>query len=351
LSLGAARAGFNVKCAVEIDKQAVATHTINFPRTGHINRDIHSLSGTKLIEEAGLTPGRVSGLIGGPPCQGFSTIGLRAVADLRNHLLVDFFRLVAEVRPAFFLAENVPGILNERNAAVLREARGRVPKRFVQLEPFLIKASDYGAPTTRTRVFFYGYDPDRVAALTHEDFSPKDADDVRVRAALAGLPAIRSTWQSEEQSWRAVGTLDHSAFADAIANRVPFGVGNKQAIERFNNRREVSGFLGTVHKRSTIKRFDALGPGEADPVSKCTRLDKNGYCPTLRAGTGPERGSYQAIRPVHPRSPRVISPREAARLQGFPDWFQFHPLASNQNVACYKPHIKVSLKGRVVEND
>ncbi|MFX7922723.1 DNA cytosine methyltransferase, partial [Acinetobacter baumannii] len=55
------------------------------------------------------------------------------------------------------------------------------------------------------------------------------------------------------------------------------------------------------------------------------KLDKLGFCPTLRAGTGPERGSYQAVRPIHPTSPRVITPREASRLQGFPDWFQFHP--------------------------
>ena len=55
-----------------------------------------------------------------------------------------------------------------------------------------------------------------------------------------------------------------------------------------------------------------------------SRLDPEGYCRTLLAGTGPERGSYQGLRPIHPHSPRVIAPREAARLQGFPDWFQFH---------------------------
>lgn len=325
LSLGAARAGFDVKCAVEIDKQAVATHTLNFPNAVHVADDVHALSGEKLLKDAGVSRGSLGGLIGGPPCQGFSAIGLRTAADPRNYLLVDFFRLVDEVRPAFFLAENVPGVLDERNAVVLKEAKKRVPKKYVQLDPFIVKASDYGAPTSRTRVFFYGYDPDRVAALTHDEFASPDTDDVRVRDALVGLPSIRSKWQSEEQSWRPVSALDNSAFANSMTDRVPFGVGDKDAIARFKRKREVSGFLGTIHKSSTIKRFDALGPGEADPVSKCTRLDADGYCPTLRAGTGPERGSYQAIRPVHPNSPRVISPREGARLQGFPDWFQFHP--------------------------
>ena len=67
-----------------------------------------------------------------------------------------------------------------------------------------------------------------------------------------------------------------------------------------------------------------LKPGEVDSVSKSYRLKYKGFCPTLRAGTGSDKGSYQAVRPLHPTENRVITPREAARLQGFPDWFQFH---------------------------
>jgi DNA (cytosine-5)-methyltransferase 1 len=63
--------------------------------------------------------------------------------------------------------------------------------------------------------------------------------------------------------------------------------------------------------------------GKMDSRTKSVRLDPNGFCPTLRAGTGPEKGSFQAVRPIHYSRPRVITPREAARLQGFPDWFQF----------------------------
>jgi DNA (cytosine-5)-methyltransferase 1 len=325
LSLGAARAGFKVACAVELDEQAFQAHESNFPGTTHLARDISMLDGRKLLEEIGVRMGELSGIVGGPPCQGFSSIGLRTAADPRNNLFGDFFRIVSETRPAFFLAENVPGVLVERNAKILSAALAKVPKSYVQLDPFIVKASDYGAPTTRTRVFFYGYDPDRVEVLTREDFEADDPEDIRVREALAHLPSMRSTWQSEEQSWRSVGELDDSEFADRVTDRVPFGVGNKEALDRLKSKGEVSGFLGTRHTQDTIDRFDILGPGKSDPISKCRRLDPDGYCPTLRAGTGPERGSYQAIRPVHHSSPRVICPREGARLQGFPDWFQFHP--------------------------
>jgi DNA (cytosine-5)-methyltransferase 1 len=233
--------------------------------------------------------------------------------------------LVAETKPAFFLAENVPGVVKDRSRPILDRALAMVPENYMVLEPLVVKASDYGAPTIRTRVFFIGYDPDRLNELTSASFAPNNVADVRVARALQALPAIRADWQAEHQSWRAVGKLPDLEFERQLSNAVPAGVGNPEALDLFARRRLVSGFLGTLHTPETIRRFKTLHPGKSDPISKCVRLNRAGYCPTLRAGTGPERGSYQAIRPVHPTSPRVIAPREAARLQGFPDWFQFHP--------------------------
>ena len=74
-----------------------------------------------------------------------------------------------------------------------------------------------------------------------------------------------------------------------------------------------------------IERFAETKPGKREPISRTVRLDPNGLCNTLRAGTGRDHGAHQALRPIHPTEDRVITPREAARLQGFPDWFQFHP--------------------------
>lgn len=326
LSLGAARAGFKVAAAVELDERALATHKINFPNTAHIRKDVSLLSAEALLTELSLRSGSVHGLIGGPPCQGFSNIGRQAADDPRNSLFGNFFRLVAQLRPAFFLAENVPGLLADRNTQTRLAALSLIPKDYCLLQPIKVKASDYGAPTTRTRIFFIGYDPTRLAAMTEADFLPKPTtDDVRVGDALRHLPKLRTNWSTLEESWRAVGELGDSAFEQRIKDAVPAMIGDKDAISLYRNKRLASGFLGTVHTAKTIERFSLLRFGEVDTVSKGTRLDPDGYCPTLRAGTGPERGSFQAVRPIHPRSPRVISPREAARLQGFPDWFQFHP--------------------------
>lgn len=325
LSLGASRAGFELAAAVELDPRAAAQHAVNFPKSAHLLEDVATLSGTRLLDLAGVKRGKLCGLIGGPPCQGFSEIGLKSYNDPRNELFVHFFRLVAEISPVFFLAENVPGVIHERNRPLISRALEQVSKNYVILPPLTVKASEYGAPTTRTRVFFFGYDPDRMNSLSVESFTPGEVQDVRVSHALLGLPIIRSDWQTEAQSWRAVGKLGDDMYAHRTSNSIPFGVGDEYAIEEYQSRLRVSGFLGTLHTPETKKRFKALQPGMVDVVSRSVRLRMDGYCPTLRAGTGPERGSYQAIRPIHPTSPRVIAPREAARLQGFPDWFQFHP--------------------------
>jgi len=330
LSLGATRAGFSLRSAVEIDETALGTHSTNFPNTIHIAKDVSCLSGENLLCNSNLLPGELTGLIGGPPCQGFSFIGKRALDDPRNSLFVHFFRLVAETGPAFFLAENVPGILDERYTSIVEKAFSLVREKYHILSPFLATASDYGAPTNRKRVLFVGYDPSRFRALRSEDFSPSitHEDQIHVRRALAGLPSrIDSSWQTEKEGIRQIfkpTKISKGSFEHAYTDHIPLGVGNPEVIEKYKTSNEVYGCLGTRHSNAVETRFASLLPGEIDPISRAPRLDPNGFCPTLRAGTGKERGSHQALRPIHYEVPRVITPREAARLQGFPDWFLFH---------------------------
>jgi len=326
MSLGAARAGFDVRQAVELDPIASASHAVNFPATRHLTWDVSAVTGKALLDAGGIRLGELDGLIGGPPCQGFSDMGKRVVQDERNSLFAHFFRLVAELRPRFFVAENVPGILAERNKKIVSKALSRVPRGYVLLEPGEISADRLGAPTTRSRVFFVGYDPERMEQVNRAAlFGERRRRPVTVGEALLGLPRIRSDWQREEQGWREVKQLpEGNAFYERATNATPRGVGSPIALRRLRQFGEVSGNLGTRHSIEVVRRFDAVRPGQSDRVSGANRLAEDGFCPTLRAGTGPDRGSFQSLRPIHHKSPRVITPREAARLQGFPDWFQFH---------------------------
>lgn len=327
MSLGAARAGFDLALAVEWDEHASKAHKLNFPNTRHSSADIAKMTGEQLLEAAGLVAGELTGLVGGPPCQGFSMIGHRRAGDPRNNLFGKFFELVAITRPQFFVAENVLGILDDIYDPIRKAAFAQVSDSYTLLEPMRIKASDYGAPTTRERAFFIGFRKDSGLALSTKAFAAaRVASTPTVATALAGLPdRIRCDWISEEQGWREVTTTLAGYFGLRVEGLIPDGVGDEEAIGLHRDFRLVSGCLGTRHTPAVRARFSRLKPGKQDKVSKAVRLKADGYCPTLRAGTGADRGSYQAIRPVHPTSSRVITPREAARLQGFPDWFQFAP--------------------------
>ncbi|GGJ56384.1 cytosine-specific methyltransferase [Deinococcus roseus] len=313
--------------AVEIDPQAIQTHIKNFPNTTHITTSVAELTGSQLLSLSGLKPGELDGLIGGPPCQGFSTIGKRNVDDTRNNLFKDFFRLVAEARPQFFVAENVPGLLNEKFKGILEDALDYVREHYTLLEPIKVKASDYGAPTIRTRVFFIGYLKSLDWNLSAEDFKPSpDVQPVKVKDALVGLPEeIEPLWLTEEDGLRKLKSkIPDTPFGLRVKGMIPKGVGHPEAIKKYTSQELVYGCQGTRHSALAIERYEKLSYGDIDPSTKSKKLDPDGFCITLRAGTASDKGSYQAVRPIHPKYPRVITPREGARLQGFPDWFVFH---------------------------
>lgn len=327
LSLGAIRAGFDLALAVEWDKHAMKAHEINFPKYKHLNTDISKLSGKDLLKQAGLAEGKLDGLVGGPPCQGFSLIGSRNTFDPRNDLFVKFFKLVNECKPKFFIAENVLGLLGDQYDEVRKSAFSYVEDDYFFLDPMRLKASDFGAPTNRERVFFVGYRRDTKIKLDKDDFEKEKVSEITtVSNALQGLPKqIRSDWLTEAQSWRLVKPISTPYFKKYVDGNIPDGMGDEEAVRRYKEEGLISGCFGTRHSPEVQKRYRELKPGKSDSISKSIRLKANGLCPTLRAGTGADKGSYQAVRPIHPTAPRVITPREAARLQGFPDWFQFAP--------------------------
>lgn len=326
-SLGASRAGFKIACALDIDPHASSAHLINFPKTAHIQKDIRFISSADILSAAKLHAEDITGVIGGPPCQGFSFMGRSAPRDIRNDLYVHFFRLVSELNPQFFFAENVPGILQSKYDRIRKKGLDLVSKKYTILSPLIVSAHKFGAPTSRKRIFFFGIRKDLKRTFLPSEFDPpKGIEPITVKTALTGLrPKLPSTWTDEKHSWRKTRHNGSGYFSSRLHGLIPPGVGNKEAILRLKKQGLASGFLGTEHTTKVLRRFAQVKQGNEDTISRCHRLSPSGFCPTLRAGTGSERGSYQAVRPLHPTQHRVISPREAARLQGFPDWFQFSP--------------------------
>ncbi|MGO4717889.1 DNA cytosine methyltransferase [Stenotrophomonas sp. 2MCAF14_2] len=323
--MGAARAGFDVRLAVELDARAAAAHACNFPSVAHLNQDVSALDANGLLHAAGLKYGELDGIIGGPPCQGFSVIGKRDSGDSRNNLFGHFVRLVIGARPRFFVAENVVGILHDRNRQVLDGMLAPLHEDYELHEPIMIRASDIGAPTSRTRVFFVGVlraSGLNVHALGTDAFGSHIGINT-VRHALRGLPAtVEEDWKANISGRARLHAVANSLYQEKLRGDRPVGIGCPESL-RLLDKGIVLNHQGTVHSAELRMRYDSLGPGEQDYKTKSVRLRPDGFCPTLRAGTGADRGSFQAVRPIHPRMPRVITPREAARLQSFPDWFHF----------------------------
>lgn len=325
MTLGAIRAGFNVIAGVEIDEYANQTHKANFNNVKLFENNIMDLSGDKIVNGLGIGKRQISGVVGGPPCQGFSSIGKKNPLDVRNFLFRKFMEIVDELEPDFFVAENVPGILTPKYNDILEESLSIVLNKYYVLKPFLVKAYDCGVPTTRSRVFFVGF-RDKKLHLNEDEFSFfKNNENLNVRKALVGLPTrINPNWITESLGIRKAMRIGYGEFFDKIYDCIPNGVGDVDYLDAYRKKRLINGCMGTRHSVDVEERYGALGPGEKDMISKSIRLDPDGLCPTLRAGTWKDHGRFQAVRPIHYSQPRVITPREAARLQGFPDWFMLH---------------------------
>ena len=305
-SLGAHQAGFKVVAAFDNDPVLTSSYPRNFPNTRMIFKDVTKLEGAVVRAVAG---GRIDGMFGGPPCQGFSDIGKRNPDDPRRQLLRHFFRIVRESQPSFFVMENVRGLAYSNARGVLDEALQLVVDEYAILGPNIWNAAHFGAATKRLRLFVIGIHKDCGDALKSEDVDVLKRTPATVREAISDLEGAVALGEEDGfDTWRI--TRVGRPFDYVRALRSPDG--------RFTGHRT------TEHSKQVIARFDNVPEGCIDPVGRHPRLAWSGQCPTIRAGTGADRGSYQAVRPIHPEQPRVITVREAARLQGFPDSHRFH---------------------------
>jgi DNA (cytosine-5)-methyltransferase 1 len=308
-SLGAHRAGFDVAAAFDIDPILTSAFERNFPKTKLVLADVSKLTAKAVRANVGDV--EIEGVFGGPPCQGFSDIGRRDVDDPRRQLLGHFFRLVAELQPKFFVMENVRGLNYHDARGVLDEALLLLNGDYGLYGPIILDAADFGAATKRRRLFVIGVHKDAGSPLTDDDLSGFKRPAASVRDALRDLTAASLVASDIDgfDEWRINDIGPPSRYSSSL----------RSPTATFSGHRIVE------HRPDVAARFATVPQGGMDAVGRHPRLSWDGQCPTLRAGTGSDRGSYQAVRPLHPEVPRVITVREAARLQGFPDSHIFHP--------------------------
>ena len=304
---GAERVGSSVILAVDKDAVLTSSHAKNFPKSKLVLADVRSMAGETVRSAAKM---EIDGIIGGPPCQGFSGIGKRNPADPRRELVWHFCRIVEEVQPKFFVMENVPGLAYAGSREVLDTALGMVRGRYSVLGPLILEARQFGGATTRPRLFVIGIHKDHGESLSEADICRFSKPTTTVREAIADLEGAVAIGEiGGFDVWRIRKNEKASGYAQ----------------DRWTESRTFTGHRKATHSLEVATRFGVVPQGGIDRVGRHPRLAWAEQCPTIRAGTGSYRGSYLAVRPIHPESPRVITVREAARLQGFPDAHVFHP--------------------------
>ena len=333
LSDGLSQAGFKPVVGIDFDRHAIATYKANHPDSLALHRDIATITAEELVDAAG---GKDVDLIaGGPSCQGFSTVGKRVEDDPRNALFKHFARIVRDVRPKFFLMENVKGLLAYRKGYFRQligesfEAAGyRVISR-------VVCAADYGVPQLRHRIVFIGTRLDVPLTFpepTHsgpmELWEAKLAPHITVGEAIGDLPLMRGNldlekWEYASPPQNAFQRYARHGGRSRFVTLHQSNGASENAMEVVRLVKEGQGIrsipVDLLPERFRRMRRIADGNFRRDCTTLYHRLARSSPAYTItcyfrNVASGPF---------VHPIEDRSLSYREAARLMSFRDSYKF----------------------------
>lgn len=336
MTLGFEQAGFDVLASVEIDPIHCATHEFNFPFWSVLCKDVINTTGKEIRNCSSIGDRDIDVVFGGPPCQGFSLIGKRVLDDPRNSLVRHFVRLVLELKPKFFVMENVSGMVKGEFKRLVLEVIEEFKANDYEVEETyqILNAAFFGVPQNRERLFLLGCRKGlelpkypQPITKTAKSKNIKFADTIlngpTVWDALKDLPEVEKYPELFERDWIIAEFEKPSDYSGQL--RCLYSTQDNYSYKRKYDPRILTSSLRTKHTIESIKRFESTKPGKVEPISRFHKLDPEGLCNTLRAGTPSNRGAFTSPRPIHPFTPRCITVREAARLHSYPDWFRFHP--------------------------
>lgn len=336
LSFGMESAGFDVAVSVDVEPVNAATHGYMYSYGRAICADLFEDQSKIIRENLGnntdpdvITMGRdIDAIVGGPPCQGISSMGRRDPNDPRNMLMDRFIHHGISLNARLMCMEQVPTILQDANREHLDHIREKLFRAgYSMVDPQIVRAVDFGVPQRRERVFLLIHRNDQKAPSypkpTHSpegDFFLKRTP--TVADAFDGLPDACNY----EELWHTDNVQVELPHPTTHYGRLMACLENDSedlSYKRPHRRDILTCSQRTRHDDISIARFMATQPGGSERISRRHRLDPNGLSLTLRAGSNAERGSFTAVMPIHPKGTRMITVREAARLHSFPDHYIF----------------------------
>jgi len=325
MTLGFEQAGFDILASVEIDPIHCAIHKFNFPFWTVICKGVEETTGKEIRNSSKIANQEIDVVFGGPPCQGFSLMGKRSFDDPRNSLVFHVIRLVVELQPKFFVLENVKGMTVGKHQEFIAEIINQFTESGYQVDANyqVLNAANYGVPQNRERLFLLGSRQNIELPKYPDKMIFPNLKSPTVWDALQDLPVIENYPELYQQDWIMTEFSKPSNYAKKLRSLAT--AKNNYSYKRQYDLTLLTSSLRSKHSNESMERFASTPHGKIESISRFHKLDPDGLCNTLRAGTPSNKGAFTSPRPIHPFIPRCITVREAARLHSYPDWFRFHP--------------------------
>jgi len=323
LSIGLEQAGFSIVLANEIEKDFAETFRLNHPHTKVLCADIHSIDFQKEMSCLGIR--KVSLVSGGPPCQGFSTVGSKNKKDARNSLFYEYLRCVREVDPDYVIFENVSGFKRMYNGEAYRGLLDELDILGYSTNSEILEASNFGLPQIRQRTIVVGWKKHLIEVLlpdpTHTDSSNLFGRPLKLSLmdAISDLPLLGANDSSNQYAALPINEYQERLRGDVETltehNSSNYGDKMKEILSLIPE----FGSVNDLPERLRPKKYFS---------NTYARLHPNRPSPTITRNFGTPSSS----RCVHPYQDRALSTREGARLQGFPDSHQFFGSKTSKNL-------------------
>lgn len=341
LSCGLELAGFTPVLANEIIGQYAQTYQVNHPDTKVIVGDIRQVDEKKLhslVKEYG----NIDLIAGGPPCQGFSVNApIRSLNDPRNHLFKEYLRIVAEIKPKAVLIENVPGIISLGKGTVVEQIYKILENLGYKVKHRILFAGHYGVPQMRFRTVFIAIRDWNKEILfpTPQYYATGVANFQGSRKLCYELaPMDELILKSKTTVWDAISDLPELVGGEKTSTYeyTTKPMSSFQKYARKNSLKITSHFCSKLSSIN-LERLKYIPQGgswrdipyellplglkkarRSDHTKRYGRLNPNELCSTIMTKCDPHWGSF-----FHPTQPRTLSVREAARIQSFPDLYNF----------------------------
>jgi len=313
---------FEIVCATDIGKDMCETYKANHENVNVFNLDIKDLSTEFLEKELSLSKNEIDIIIGGPPCQAYSTVGKRLLDDPRGKLFQEFYRLVKEVKPKIFIFENVKGLLSMNGGELFKTIINLFKEINYTVDYKVLNSANYGVPQIRERVFIVGTLSNKKFQFPEETHSFKGCSKTKkfitLEDAISDLPVLSSGGCA-----------------------ITFNEPPKTEYQRFiRDTEEISYHIAPKNNEKMIQLMEALPDGGSPLDIDLSLRPKSGFGNTYcrlwwkKPSTTITRNfsTPSSSRCVHPNQARPLTPREALRIQSFPDSFIVKGSNSSQKI-------------------